>query len=146
MPIDPNETKTMEDEYEYLTADTAENCKKIVDWVFAGECEKKTTSISRAFGYHVLSVVWISADRVIRNSEYRRKKPAAPPKKFKKLVDRTREDFRELLGIAFWRSKSSEAPEMLVTSAIAHVQDQYEISLDRGKTWGPMQKTVEVDA
>jgi hypothetical protein len=32
----PTETKPMEDEYEISTADTAEEAKKVIDWIFSG--------------------------------------------------------------------------------------------------------------
>jgi hypothetical protein len=147
----PQETKTMENEYEYLTADTAENCKTLVDWVFAGECEIRTTSISREFGHKFLSVVWISADTVVRNREYRRKKPAAdvlPLKKVKKLIDRNQEDFWPLIG-QYWARNKDGRRYIIACDHWNHAADSqanWEIAPLGTEEWGPMQKTVEVDA
>lgn len=66
----PMDTKPMEDEYEYLVADSAENCKTIAEWVFDHEAEVMQHSMSGVGTGH-----WIFTIALVVGKEYRRKKP-----------------------------------------------------------------------
>jgi hypothetical protein len=133
--------KTMEDEWEYLTADSAENCKAIVDWMFSG-CVQ---IFAPANG------MWWDCDDLELQQKYRRKKPAddvLPPKKVKKLVDRTHEDFWPLIG-RYW-SRNKDGRRYIIAcdhwNNAADSQANWQIAPLGSEEWGPMQKTVEVDA
>jgi hypothetical protein len=181
----------MEDEYETLCADSAENCKTIAEWVFNKEAEyvfhdgasfvlgmqigktyrrKKPSKdvlltdvddISRGIIAGVVQfrgknpqTDWITAfseDCIEINlqlgNEYRLKPGRTlPPKKVKKLVDWTTEELTNFIGVAFFRNNTRKDVFRLLNDNLFANQEQYEISLDRGKTWCPMQKTVEIDA
>lgn len=126
----------LEDEYEYLVSDSAENCKTIVEWMFSGV---------EIHEFQPANGMWLDTAIIEKGTKYRRKKPA-PPKKVTKLVDRTPEELANFIGVAFFRNNArKDIFKLLIVNLFAN-QEQYEISLDRGKTWCPMQKTVEIDA
>ena len=134
----PQETKTMGDEYETLVAHNLENCKKILEWIFSGEVSMRNISDG--------SFTPPGSTHLFINATYRRKKPTPPPNKVKKLVDRTPEELSNFIGVAFFRNvKRIDIFRLFIDNVFAN-QECYEVSLDRGKTWQPMQKTVEVDA
>lgn len=190
----PTETKPMEDEYEYIVADSAENCKTIVDWVFDGSAQIRRRTDNE------FEMVAIGA--VIRGMEYRRKKPQPdvlltdpkeiargilvgvvecmpgtiwlhatdhdtnfiatklelgakyrlkpgyklPPKKTKKLVPRTLEEFWPLIGKWWLRNKDGE-PRILITSDDwSHcTQENWEIAPLGSEEWEPMMVLKEVE-
>lgn len=193
----PTEMKPMESEHEYLDADSLENCKKILEWIFADGCEMKRTVVSKDI---IVLVEWESASGVLNGREYRRKKPHTDvfltdpkeisrlilegvvecmqgtvwlhatvhdtnfiatklelgakyrlkpgckllPKKTKKLVPRTAEEFWPLIGKWWFRHKNGE-PRRLITSSdfSKATQEYWEIAPLGSEEWRPMMKEVE---
>jgi hypothetical protein len=79
-----------------------------------------------------------------RGYEYRIKPGCVlPPKKVKKLVDRTAEDFWPLIGIWWIRHKNTGHRGLMIKD---HYPDQSGIEIaPPGGTWQPMQKEIEVE-
>jgi hypothetical protein len=192
----------MEYEYETLCADSVENCKAIVDWMFSGPIyvqsqlppgdysrsavgeihrgrtyrrkkpaadvlltdiddiprgiiagvvefrypkskDKKNWSIACAFGEE-----WIRSN--LKEDIQYRIKPGhtLPPKKVKKLVDRKQEDFWPLIGRYWARNKDGRRYIIACDhwNNAADSQANWQIAPLGSEEWGPMQKSVEVDA
>jgi hypothetical protein len=131
--------KTMEDQYETLTADSAENCKTIVGWLFSGTVDFFAPGISD---------VWkeSAGKSLVIGWEYRRKKPA--PKKTKKLVDRTREEFLQLVG-RYWAKNKRVGERYIIQSDnwfhTIKPQEHWQIAPLWTEEWEPMQKEIEVE-
>jgi hypothetical protein len=185
--------KTME-EYEYMTADTAENCAEIFKWKQAGRVEiydDPRWLLSAHFGLHF-------------GQKYRRKKPAQdvlltdpeeisqgsyigaidvrvhddatwkrsfvlttqqaqnelnirhsfrvtpgktlPPKKTKKLVDRTPEEFWPFIGTWWYRYTDKKTRNRyLINDSDFPFQENKEIAILGTEDWQPMQKEIEVE-
>jgi hypothetical protein len=137
--------KTME-EYEYLTANTLEAWRTIVDAIFRGDCEIKR-SVVKPEGTRgiAVSVVWDRATHIENGREYRWKKPAPP--KVKKLVDRTAEDFWPLIG-RHW-AKDSAGRRYLILNDTWHscaIQECWQIAPLGSEDFLPMQKEIEVES
>jgi hypothetical protein len=125
----------MEDQYETLTSDSEENCKTILCWFFQGPVEVRTIGGN-----------WIKPQAVGVGFVYRRKKPA--PKKIKKLVDRTREDFWPLIG-RYWAMDPQVGKRFLIhydglVNDIC-LQKDWQIAPLGTEDWEPMQKEIEVE-
>ena len=137
--------KTME-EYEYMTANTLEAWRTIVDAIFRGDCEIKR-SVVKPEGTRgiAVSVVWDRATHIENGREYRWKKPAPP--KVKQLVDRTAEDFWPLIG-RYW-AKDSAGRRYLILNDTWHscaIQECWQIAPLGTEEWQPMQKEIEVES
>lgn len=132
-------------EHEYITANTLENWKRIVDAIFCGDCEiKRTIAKYDKDSNCSFTVVWDKADRVEAGREYRRKKPQ--PKKIKKLVPRTPEDFWPLIGKWWGKHKENKTNRFLILNAnVLSDQEDWEIAPLGTEEWQPMMKEVEVE-
>ena len=134
------------EEYEYMTANTLEAWRTIVDAIFSGDCEIKR-SVVKPEGTRgiTVSVVWDRATHIENGREYRWKKPAPP--KVKKLVDRTAEGFWPLIG-RYW-ARDKKGKRFLIQNdnwvhAVDH-QENWQIAPLGTEDWQPMQKEIEVE-
>jgi hypothetical protein len=130
----PKESEKNMKEDEYLTADSAENCHKILDWSFSPGVEIKVGS------------EWYDHfDGVRRGCKYRRKNQAPP--KVKKLVDREQEDFWPLIG-RYWARDKKGKRFLIQNDNWAHAvdsQENWQIAPLGTEDWQPMQKEIEVE-
>jgi hypothetical protein len=130
------------EEYEYMTANTQEAWRAIVDAIFRGDCEMKRTLIKcTGFCGFESSTGWAPADRVENGREYRWKKPAPP--KVKKLVDRTAEELTPLIG--YIARKKRDGLYFMITSNQVFDQENMEIAPFGSGDFLPMQKEIEVE-
>ena len=126
----------MEDEYESICADSAENCKIIIDWIFDGHAFAKSVVTE---GFSSDPVSWLEKGRV-----YGRKKHSAKP--IKKLVNRKKEDFWPLIGKWWLRNKDGEPRILMTSDDWSHcTQENWEIAPLGTEEWQPMMKEVEVE-
>jgi hypothetical protein len=133
--------KTMEYEWEYLTADTAENCKTIGEWVFNHQAEVMQRSLSGTGTGH-----WIFTIALVVGKEYRRKKPAPP--KVKKLVNREQEDFWPLIG-RYWARDKKGKRFLIQNDNWVHAvdfQENWQIAPLGTEEWQPMMIERLVDS
>lgn len=185
----PTETKTMEDEYEYIVADSAENCAEIFRWIKEGDTfhfcgnagwnftaviypgdkyrrKKPQTDvfltdpkeIARGILAGVVEcmqgIVWLHA--TVHDSQFiatklglglkYRLKPGCklPPKKTKKLVPRTPEEFWPLIGRWWCRHKKDNFRSIIQSDRLS-CQDEWEIAPLGTEEWQPMMKEIEVE-
>jgi len=133
------------EEYEYLTANTLEAWRTIVDAISRGDFEIKRSLVrSEKDGRFAVSVVWDLATHIENGREYRWKKPAPP--KVKKLVDRAAEDFWPLIGKWWYRYKGETTRNRyLIFASDFRSQDIKEMAPRGSESWRPMQKEIEVD-
>jgi hypothetical protein len=198
----PKESEKTMEEYQYLTANTLEAWRTIVDAIFRGDCEIKCT-LTKCTGFcgFEFSTGWARADRVENGREYRWKKPSQdvlltdpeeisqgtyvgaidvrvhddapwqssfilttqqaqnelnirhsfrvtpgktlPPKKTKKLIDRTAEELIPLIG--YIARKKRDGLYFMITSNQVFDQENMEIAPLGSEDWQPMRKEIEVE-
>jgi hypothetical protein len=139
------------EEYEYVTANTREEWRTIVDAIFRGDCEIKRSVVMRnpdKDGKFAISVVWDRAtqieNHILNGREYRWRKLALP--KVKKLVNREQKDFWPLIG-RYW-AKDSAGRRFLILDDTWHgsaIQECWQIAPLGTEEWQPLQKEIEVD-
>jgi hypothetical protein len=130
--MNPKESEKTMEEYEYLTADSAENCKTIAEWIFAREAEVGQFCQSE--------LVFCETIALVLGKAYRRRKPAPP--KVKKLVDRTAEELIPLIG--YIARKKRDGLYFMITSNQVFDQENMEIAPLGSDDFLPMQKEIEV--
>ena len=131
--LDKKESEKTMEKYEYLTADSADNCHKILDWSFSPGVEIK---INGEWADHF--------DGVRRGYRYRRKNQSPP--KVKKLVNREQKDFWPLIG-RYW-AKDSDGRRYLIFNDTWHscaIQECWQIAPLGSEDFLPMQKEIEVE-
>lgn len=129
------QTKPMEDEHETLCADSMENFKTIVEWMFTCGTQVKS-ELDEEYSHFNVSFLE-------RGRTYRRKKPQ--PKKVKKLVPRTAEEFWPLIGRWWARNKDGERYLILNANWSDDPQEHYEIAPLGTEEWQPMMVFKEVE-
>lgn len=182
----------MEDEYETLCADSVENFKTIVEWMFSCGTQVKSDidewyshsnvsflEIGRTYrrkkpqtdvlltdpgeiSRRILAgavecmqgTVWIHATvhdtnfiatKLELGAKYRLKPGCKlPPKKTKKLVPRTPEEFWPLIGRWWCRHKKDNFRSIIQSDRLS-CQDEWEIAPLGSEEWQPMMKEVEVE-
>ena len=131
----PKESEKTMEEYEYLTADSADNYKIIAEWIFAREAEVGQFCRDE--------LVFCETIALVLGRVYRRKKPAPP--KVKKLVDRAPEDFWPLIGKWWLRVMNGPDRRYLLTSDWVTSQSAREMAPLGTEDWQPIQKEIEVE-